>query len=277
MASDWFRIRDAGNGIHVIEEPDHVQSFLVNGDETSLLIDTGMGFTDIRAALAHLLRNQVMVANTHWHFDHIGGNASFEEIHISETEAGLIELDIPASRLRPLYTDTCVREGAPLPRGFDPGSYTIAGTRATGFLTDGLDIDLGNRAVTAFSTPGHTRGSMSFLDRQTGSLFVGDLVYQGSLYAQFRDSSVSDYCGTLTRLLSMGDDIRQLFTCHNRPDLPPVWLSRALDGFERIRSGTAPSAPWDWTGHACRIHQFTHLNILVPPENSPGINLFPAD
>ena len=41
-------------------------------------------------------------------------------------------------------------------------------------LEDGQVIDLGNRKVTVVACPGHTPGSITFLDENTCTLFMGD-------------------------------------------------------------------------------------------------------
>jgi glyoxylase-like metal-dependent hydrolase (beta-lactamase superfamily II) len=78
--SDWFRITEVEEGIFAIEELGHVQSYLVNGATHSALLDIGMGFRNIRDAVGPLLRENVVVLNTHWHYDHVGGNVLFKEV-----------------------------------------------------------------------------------------------------------------------------------------------------------------------------------------------------
>ncbi len=52
--NDWFVVREMDEGIFMIQEPGHVQSFLVCGRQRVALIDSGMGFTDIRGAVERL-------------------------------------------------------------------------------------------------------------------------------------------------------------------------------------------------------------------------------
>ena len=42
--SDWYKIDQVEENIFIIEEPRHVQSYLVNTRTHSALIDTGTGF-----------------------------------------------------------------------------------------------------------------------------------------------------------------------------------------------------------------------------------------
>ena len=80
--SDWFQITEVENDIFIVEEPGYVQSYLVNGTTHSALLDTATGMQNIFTAIKPLVKDRVAVFNTHWHFDHTGGNALFEEIGI---------------------------------------------------------------------------------------------------------------------------------------------------------------------------------------------------
>jgi metal-dependent hydrolase (beta-lactamase superfamily II) len=73
---DWFEIRELGDGIHLIAEPGHVNSFLVSGTTTALLFDSGMGIAPIVDVVQELTELPLIVVNSHDHLDHRGGNAS---------------------------------------------------------------------------------------------------------------------------------------------------------------------------------------------------------
>ena len=167
---EWFQIQEVDNGIYALVEPGHVQSFLVKGENLSVLIDTGMGFSDIRAAIKPLVETDIMVFNTHWHYDHTGGNRLFDRIGISEIEASLLEKTITNEVLMERYLKLCLTEGIPFPADFIPEKYEVEGSRATFFIADGDTFDLGGRVLETVATPGHTHGSLSFMDNLTGSL-----------------------------------------------------------------------------------------------------------
>ena len=63
------------DGIHLLSEPVHVNSFLVEGGEAAALIDTGLGIGNIRRRRETTWPPAMYSAlNTHYHFDHTGGN-----------------------------------------------------------------------------------------------------------------------------------------------------------------------------------------------------------
>lgn len=79
----WFEVYEIGSRVYSIVEPYHYEetiSFVVEGDNFAVLIDTGMGVGDIRAEAENLTSRPLVVINTHWHYDHIGGNYQFKDV-----------------------------------------------------------------------------------------------------------------------------------------------------------------------------------------------------
>src|SRR5437016_5734678 len=89
--TDWFATRELEHGIYLISEPAHVNSFLIEGDTAAALIDTGLGIGNIRQAIEALTRHDVFALNTHYHFDHTGGNHWFSTRLIHADGASAIE------------------------------------------------------------------------------------------------------------------------------------------------------------------------------------------
>jgi glyoxylase-like metal-dependent hydrolase (beta-lactamase superfamily II) len=259
--------------ILAIEEPGHVQSFLVNGRTRSALVDTGLGLVPLRPVLNDLARPEIVVVNTHWHFDHVMGNPEFETIAIAAEEHRLIQRAIANASLRRLYIDPCLATGPQLPPGFDPAGYHYPGSVAERHLTDGDRIDLGGRHLLVLATPGHTRGSLSFLDTRTGALCCGDLVYTGTLYAHFTDSDPAAYRQSLQGLMARGPEIRMLLPGHNRYPLGTAWLAKAR---RRLEASLAPGAPFsidtEW-GLPVRRYPGAGLDLLAPEPGRPGVDL----
>ena len=84
MVSKWFATRELDRRVWLVAEPGHVNSYLVAGRERAALIDSGLGIGDIRATVGSLTDLEVMVANTHHHWDHVEGNAGFSKVAIHE-------------------------------------------------------------------------------------------------------------------------------------------------------------------------------------------------
>ena len=77
---NWFWVRHLPGNVYSLFEPYQDQgviSYLILGEESALLWDTGMGIFDIRKCVEQLTDLPVTVLNSHDHFDHTGGNHLF--------------------------------------------------------------------------------------------------------------------------------------------------------------------------------------------------------
>lgn len=273
--SDWFGIKEVEDNIWIVEERGHVQSFLINGKARSALIDTGMGFRDIRIAVESLAHEDILVLNTHWHYDHIGGNRLFDKIGISPFENHLLNLRWNNSLLMNIYVNPCREEGIAFPHDFMAEKYEIQGVEPTFFMNDGDNIDLGDRALRVIATPGHTHGSLSFLDTRTNSLFTGDLVHsEAPIYAHFEDSDIEEYITSINRLLSKDIEFYRIYPSHCSYPLGKAFLIQVLENLIRVkRGGLKPEINEDWE-RPVHMYSFENLSILTKMPGSRGAKLW---
>jgi glyoxylase-like metal-dependent hydrolase (beta-lactamase superfamily II) len=162
--------------IEVTRLDDHVYMLASNaggnlcaciGEEEVFLVDSEYaGLNEkVRAALGEITDKPVkQVFNTHWHFDHVGGNESFakggarivahENVRkrmAEDRHIGIIEVDVPASPDEALPAIT---------------------------FTDTITFHLKNETVTAFH-PGnaHTDGDGVVIFREADVIHTGDIVF----------------------------------------------------------------------------------------------------
>ncbi|HEY1419903.1 MAG TPA: MBL fold metallo-hydrolase [Candidatus Dormibacteraeota bacterium] len=258
--SSWFDVRELEPGVHLVGEPGHVNSFLVQGTKLAVLLDTGLGIANIRAVAEELTDKPLLVVNSHYHFDHTGGNNLFDEIAIHRIGAPLMATPPPEdyAQLYMEYTRrvldawgpykkaddlyfhliTAERLVRPLPHDFDPAAYRLAPSSATRLLEDGDVLDLGGRRLEVLHTPGHSPDCICVIDRENGLLFGGDTVNTGPVYAQYDESNLSHFAASLARLSEMREGVRRVFVCHYlRLENEPSLLGEMADGFQRILAG----------------------------------------
>ena len=166
-------VLEIAKNTYTINEFGLVAMYLLVGEESALLIDTGCGACDLKGLVAELTDKPYQVVLTHGHLDHSGGVEALEEIFLGEGDFDLVrELDFDEIRN---YMDTLGKMG-----GYDVYDYSpecIQPFRKYPKMTaihDGEVFELGNRRVEAIAVPGHTRGGICFLDEKTGILFSGD-------------------------------------------------------------------------------------------------------
>ncbi len=126
--------------------------YLLEGSERALLIDTAYGCGRLREYVERLTDKPIMVANTHGHLDHVGGNGWWEEVHIHADAAADMANTPPLPERRTL----------PWPR------YRKV------FVGEGFVFDLGGREVEVMEISAHAPGSIAFIDRGRSMLFSGD-------------------------------------------------------------------------------------------------------
>ena len=289
----WFATRQLEPGIHLVSEPVHVNSFLVEGSSAAALIDTGLGIGNIRAVAEKLASHDVFALNTHYHFDHTGGNHWFASRLIHEDGAAAIERDVDPDLYRryvefigellialPRFLDlddefyhlmTDDTTPRPLPADFDPAAWSYVPTTATRTLREGDKVDLGGRDLTVLHTPGHTPDSICLLDERNGVLFGGDTINTGPIYAQLPDSDINAFGQSTRRLADLASSVRVVYVAHfTRYAADPIFLTEVADGFERLAAGETPLHPAnDYVGPVQEA-RFERFSIFIPASRQPA-------
>lgn len=157
----------------MIDESGLSNMYLLIGKNKALLIDTGTGSGNLKGLVDSLVNLPYDVVLTHSHVDHAGGIGQFPRIwvHRSDIESACsITLQ---NRIQ--YIKKMIMCGAVNERSINLQSLTES--RLPGEinpLNDGNVIDLGGRHLEVIWTPGHTEGSICFLDWENRILFSGD-------------------------------------------------------------------------------------------------------
>jgi glyoxylase-like metal-dependent hydrolase (beta-lactamase superfamily II) len=292
----WFCLRDVVPGLRLIAEPGHVCSWLVEGDERAVLFDTGTGIDSIRGAAEQLTSRPLSVVNTHYHFDHVGGNHEFEEIAIHEAGAALLKR--PANpavlasymkftqrrlELLPEYRSldewfsliTPEEEPRPLPHGFEADDWTIRASSATSTLAEGDRIDLGGRTLTVLHTPGHSPDSICLLEERDGWLLSGDTLCLNGIYCQYPDSDVELFAASAERLAGLRDSVSLILCGHTGHAIAETsLLGDTNEALARIIAGDVELSPSiDEFENSILIAAFDRIAFALPDPGSPAASL----
>lgn len=229
---NWYEVSQLDNCVTAIGEPKHQEEvfcYLIKGRDKDLLIDTGMGVVPITKALEKIRNSSkpLIVANTHWHFDHIGGNSQFDKIlvprnidEVSGILRGWRPIDLAKYGFKEGFIQADGRNNTP--QNFDAESFSIPSCKNLDpVLKNGFKIDLGERDIFVIETPGHTPGGVCFYDKSNGLLFTGDMLYEGPLYAFEKESDPALYLKSLRKIKRMIGDKFTLHPGHNYPENYP--------------------------------------------------------
>lgn len=250
MMGNWFTADRIDNETYVISEYRHWEEthcYLLNGTKRSLLIDTGLGISDISDEVRKLTDKPVTAVVTHVHWDHIGGLKYFPDFGVHLTELEWINGKFPLSEtaVKTMLVDQCE-----LPEKFNVEKYMLFQGIPSIILSDHDIIDVGDRRIEVFHTPGHSPGHMCFWEQERGYLFTGDLAYKGTLYADYPSTDPEAYLISIEKVADL--PVKKLFPAHHSLDIQPEILFRIREEFNKLKregrlchgSGTFEYGDW---------------------------------
>lgn len=269
-ADPWFEVYEIGSRTYSIVEPYHYEeaiSFLLEGDDLAVLLDTGMGLGDIRAEAERLTKRPLVVINTHWHYDHIGGNYQFEEVWAGDHdfEVSRIERGVPLEEAGPRDYLNPASLCRPLPAGVDPAGYFIRPSTVTRRLGHREQLDLGGRRLSVHQAPGHSPGGICLLDSEERLLFTGDCYYPGTIYGHLEGGDFPAFLRTMQYLATLVPEAVAVAPSHNESLVPVEELLGAVAGFRRIADG---SARYTVQAGGTRLYCFDRFRLELPGEGS---------
>lgn len=235
----WFTITEIDHQTFAISEYGHwekVHSFLLIGEEKAALIDTGLGIDNIKRITDQLTKKPITVLTTHVHWDHIGSHGEFEHIYVHEEEEDWLIHGIKKLPIEQIRKDVSRDISIPTPKSFNPETYKPFQGIPTGLLTDGDTIEIGNRNLTIYHTPGHSPGHITVFDKSRGYLFTGDLLYDDTpIYAFFPTTNPTDLVQSLEKISNI-DNVTKIFGAHNTIGLEPSILQEVKKAVTELRN-----------------------------------------
>jgi glyoxylase-like metal-dependent hydrolase (beta-lactamase superfamily II) len=204
---DWWRVRDAGDGVTWIDEP-HVREFYrcnvwhVRGRDRDMLVDSGMGVVSLRQWVPMVTERPLEAVASHTHFDHVGCNHEFPCRSCHGAEAHLLRAPTRENTFADRYVTDEIFTALP-PEPYRSETYAVAAAPATRLLWDGDVVDLGDRRFEVIHTPGHSPGGIALWEAATGILFSGDIVYDGELIEGTSALEQAQYIRSMERLLAL--------------------------------------------------------------------------
>lgn len=267
VASDWFEVYRVADDVYAIYEPgqfEEVISFLIVGDARALLFDTGLGVGDIRSVVESITDRDIVVLNSHSHYDHVGGNHDFERVLGSDTAyTRANELGTPAGELAEYLGPGWVWK--PLPNGTEAASFRTEPWQPDRRVADGDIIDLGGRSLEVLVTPGHAPDAICLIDRDSRLLYTGDTFYLAPLYTHLEGSDFDAYRQSVARLAALSGDVDYLMTSHNVPKVSSAYLAELDAAFAAIETGRAQYVVTD----GLREYDFGDFSVIVAGNPAP--------
>ena len=214
--------------VYRLEDPRGVFLTLLVGDNYAFLADTGTGIGDLHSALSGLTNLPLIVANTHGHIDHTGGNYLFSKVWLAPEDHTLAQKGHSPQNKQDILSLF------PLPLAFDrDGFLSYTGDNLLS-LEDGQCFDLGELTVKAISLPSHTKGSMGFLCPELDLLLTGDSISTVTYLVMQESCTIGKYIALLEAIEDV--PFTRLLSAHEKS----VMGRECLEAFKQCASQVEP-------------------------------------
>ena len=245
-----------------------VNQFLLSGSDAALLIDTGYGKKHFFRALKKF-SSPLVVANTHLHPDHSGGNFAFDEVFLGREDApgNGIPTNELADSIAKYYRENSRFPNALINKVEKMMTLTPQSER---YLPLPEKIQLRGREISVLSCPGHTPGSVIFSDEATRSLFVGDAINSAFWAFTNKTLKLKKYAETVSSL-KIPAGIEKLWLSHQTKPLSPLFIEAFVETLSTVTPDDGKPIPIRGTSEEVKIYSKT-----FPEFGKIGIWAFPT-
>lgn len=255
----------------LISEYKLVNMYLLEGEKSALLIDCGAGIGNVAQTVRELTAKPVAVAVTHGHLDHDGGAALFGKVYMHPADIKLSEESYAnGEKAREWYAKT--RGKVRNPDASEEELLSLVqknGQVKRTPMKEGQIFDLGNRTIEVIHTPGHSEGSVCFLDRENRLLFTGDMA-NDSLLLNFKGSSTSVkvYNESMRKLWAREKEYDAICIGHDALDkTDKTIILDYIEATDLLIQGKAKGVVGNDRLHKGTGYQYKRAMIWYDPEN----------
>ncbi|MBT4888249.1 MAG: MBL fold metallo-hydrolase [Rhodospirillales bacterium] len=204
VAEVWYSIEACPDNIIRLRES-HIDSYavgdiwLVRGNESDLVIDTGCGIISPIPVIESITQRPVTAVALNCYYDHSGGwhNFSMRACHPLDAPY-LANPDAEQAGVSDYLNNETMYS---LPwEGYRVEDYKMTQAEPTRLVEDGDIFDLGNRTLEVLHIPGRSSGGLAIWEAATGSLFTSDMLYDGNHGLAWPPGDPKVYCASLQRM-----------------------------------------------------------------------------
>ncbi|PLV56324.1 MBL fold metallo-hydrolase [Thermotoga sp. SG1] len=242
MRKDEYRSTLIEPGVWHITDYRGGSMYLVVGNEKALLIDTGMGEGDLKSFIGSITEKPVEVVLTHAHWDHIMQAGQFERVYLNHRDFQIIELfKIKVDHRN--FLDVREKER----------------------------FNLGGRELEVIEVPGHTPGSIVFLDRENKLLFSGDAVGAGHTWMHLPGClPLREYLESLKKLKEI-DSFEKIYHGHlsgtQLKPFEPDYLEDLIKAVEGVNDGSLKGETYPYGNFKGLYVTYGKAVLVYNPEN----------
>ncbi len=234
----------------LISEYRLVNTYLLEGEHTAMLIDGGAGVGPLVEDAKKLTSKPIIFVATHGDGDHIGVAGYFEKAYLHPLDKERVRA-FPLDRMG----EFMIRSRGPVRNPQTPVEELLTLLPKEPLLPmpeflpleDGMVFDLGGRQVEVVHTPGHSEGSCCLLDRNTRILFTGDACNDRLLVAgEDRDAGLCKALATFQKLWERQSEFDYICQGHDALDkADKSFISDYIEAIQALLNGAEGSPRTD--------------------------------
>jgi hydroxyacylglutathione hydrolase len=258
----WFTVKEVGPKVWQISDHGADNMYLVEGRDSAMLIDNGLGTADIVSFIRKISSKPLIVVITHGHPDHAGSDYQFAKVYIHPADsAAARQYNDPSTRARSSSTMTGDNKPSPgeMYKGEIYNTITIP-------VSDGKVFDLGGRRIEVISTPGHTPGEIVLLDISNKLLFSGD--NNNSLVWLFLGNCLPlhKYLASLEKQAARLQEFTTILPGHGDP-IPATFILDQISCVNGILDGSLERKPYQSFAGNAMVATFGEASVAFNPGN----------
>lgn len=239
-----FESRKVNQWVTEILDITGVRSFLVEGKDKAVVIDTGVGAGNIREHVDSLTILPYEVILTHGHVDHAGGAGGFEKVYLSEYDWVLEKIHCSKEMKEGYLTFSAPAYGKQIKeKGLIQNSQTEFIR-----LKDNQEFALGGITLKMIRVPGHTEGMMCILFKELRTLLLGDACNDRTFLFDQEACSVSQYQESLRYLQSFDEEYDKVWFSHGPLEQEKGIVEECLKLTEEILKREDDKVPFEFMG-----------------------------
>ena len=260
--ASWFTVNEVSEKVWVISDHNIDNIYLIEGTDSALLIDNGIGVADLASAVKKLTDKPLIVVNTHGHPDHCGANYQFGRVYIHPADSGAARsFNHPETRKN--MASGMMGDATLSPEDVYTGEIYYTQLLP---LEEGQVFNLGGRFIKVMETPGHTPGEICLLDIRNKLLFAGD--NNNSLVWLFLDgcTPLSEYLVTLEKQKERIAEFDIIFPGHG-PQMSSDFILDQIACVKAILDGTCEVKDYRSFAGNAKICTYGRASVAFNPEN----------
>lgn len=225
-------------------------SYLIEGDQSAMLIDSGVGVGNIKSYAEKFTSKPIKLLLTHGHVDHIGGSSLFKDVYMNHAD-DVVYKEHSSNSIKDGYLKMLYKDYAALQKSNNIKPIAIGKIKP---LKDKQLFELGKMTLQVYNEAGHTPGQMAVLLKQDKILITGDGANQFTFLFDNNALGLTSYKQSMQKLLANTDGkFNRIFVSHGSGELSKDTIKNIIALCDEITNNKSDNIPFDFMGHKAYI------------------------